>query len=78
MGTTFEGLYTPDASPEALTESLRNRAESAVKSMDARGAWLTDGRLRRAGNGAQGKIIETRVFSDNVRVLARFIAATRE
>lgn len=60
-----------------LTQSLSREASRVVRSQDARGAWVTSGRLRYHGDQDQTtKIIDCRIFMNNVRTLGRFLAAS--
>ncbi|QDV37965.1 hypothetical protein [Tautonia plasticadhaerens] len=59
----------PSRSPPRLTLGLARRAREVIDAMDDRGAWV-----ERAKNGSP--IIESATFSENVRVLADYVAAT--
>jgi len=58
-----------------MSQSLANQTQQVVESMDARGAWPEEGRLR-ANDDFKGKhIISTQTFIKNVGILSKFIAA---
>jgi Pectic acid lyase len=60
-----------------LTARLSNQAREAIATLDDRGAWVEDGRLRYHGaDDDTRQIIDTRTFIDRLETLAQFIAAT--
>jgi len=59
-----------------LTPALTARANSAVKSLNARGAWTVQGELRSA-NLNNVPIVDTRVFIKNIVTLANFVSASQ-
>ncbi|MCH9653617.1 MAG: pectate lyase [Planctomycetes bacterium] len=59
-----------------LTASLTDKAKSAIESLNARGAWTVQGRLRSA-NLENVPVIETRVFIKNLDTLANYVAASQ-
>ena len=62
-----------------LTRSLAAQADTVVKALDDRGAWVEDGRLKYHGqDDPTRRIIDTRTFIHHVGILARFIAANRD
>lgn len=66
--------------PEAptMTADLARRARAAIDALDERGAWVQAGPLRyHDAEGQTGRVIDCQTFADNVRTLARFIAAAR-
>ena len=68
----------PWRAPRAPSLAKRPSVETVrrvIRTMDSRGAWVEDGRLRYWGKGdSTRQIIETRTFARNVRTLARFLA----
>ncbi len=58
-----------------LTRSLANQAEALIRQLDERGAWVEPGRLRSFDDDA-ARVIESRTFANNIRTLARFVAAS--
>jgi len=61
-----------------MSSSLARKAESAIKSMDHRGAWVEKGTLRYHGSDDDTReIIDTRSVVANLRTLAQFIAASK-
>lgn len=59
------------------TEALTRRASELVASLDDRGAWVEDGRLRYHGDDdTTRRIIDSRSFIRNLSDLARYVAAT--
>ncbi len=63
-----------------LTAAIIERAQEAVDSMDARGAWVELDRLRYQGDGNRDKkvpVISTQVFVRHIGSLAAYIAASK-
>ena len=61
-----------------LSDSLKKSAREVIDALDARGAWVEDGRLRDADPGGKvRRIITTETFMRNVAVLSRFLAANK-
>ena len=63
-----------------LTAAITERAQEAVDSMDARGAWVELDRLRYQGDGNRDKkvpVISTQVFVRHIGSLAAYIAASK-
>jgi hypothetical protein len=61
-----------------LSDSLAKSAREAIHSLDARGAWVEDGRLRDSDpEGKVRRIITTETFMRNVETLSKFVAASR-
>jgi len=59
-----------------MNEDLARRAQAAASALDARGAWVEDGRLKYHGpDDPTRRIIDSRTFIDNVGLLSQFIAA---
>jgi hypothetical protein len=70
----------PQRRPERneVSDSLKKSARAAIDALDARGAWVEDGRLRDADpDGKVRRIITTQTFMRNVETLSRFVAASR-
>ena len=63
-----------EMSPELATASQR-----AIDSLDGRGAWVEEGRLRASGQPSDGptRIISTQTFIRNLETLSRFVAASK-
>ncbi|WP_298859301.1 pectate lyase [uncultured Gimesia sp.] len=59
-----------------LTPALTAKAKSAIESLNKRGAWTVQGRLRSA-NLENVPVIETRVFIKNLDTLANYVAASQ-
>ncbi len=60
------------------TPELTSRAQQAIDSLDARGAWVETGRLKSAKAGSNsGRVIAAKTFAKNVGTLSRYIAAAR-
>ena len=69
---------SPSRRPSApkLSSDLTRDAAEVVAALDERGAWVTEGRLRNYGDDDDTReIIESEVFIDRLRTLARFVAA---
>ncbi|NIA13405.1 MAG: polysaccharide lyase [Nitrospiraceae bacterium] len=65
----------PDA---ASIKTTAAEAARIVAALDARGAWVTDGRLKYHGDDDPAmRIIDCAVFARNVRALSAYIAACR-
>ena len=61
--------------PAALSpQELAQQARQVIDNLDARGAWITRGRLRHHKVEPASGILDSRVFADNVRVLCQFLA----
>jgi hypothetical protein len=61
-----------------LTESLTRRAKSVVETMDEKGRWIEDGRLRyHDKNDPTRHVLSTRTFIQNLDTLTEFLSATR-
>ena len=58
--------------------SLNKAAAELVDAMDARGAWLESGKLKAKGNNTrEQKIITTKTFARNLRILSRFVGSMK-
>ncbi len=61
-----------------MTPALAERARAVVDQLDARGAWVDQGRLKYHGaDDPTSHIIDCRTFARNVRVLSEFLAASQ-
>lgn len=60
---------------KAPKKSLRlaSAAAAAVRTLDVRGAWVTQGKLK--GDEVAQPIIESRVFASNLRILSEYLAS---
>jgi hypothetical protein len=68
----------PGRTPRAprMTASLAAEAQAIVAALDARGAWVEDGRLHYQGqDDPTRRFISCETFVDHVQTLARFVAA---
>jgi len=60
-----------------LSPALTDAASRAIASLDSRGAWFEDGRLRDSDpEGKAKRVINTQTFIRNVETLSRFMAAS--
>jgi PelA/Pel-15E family pectate lyase len=76
--TTDPAKLKPAKKPEEykLNPVLTSAARAAIDSLDTRGAWVENGRLRASGQPAgTGRVITTSTFMRNINTLSRFIAA---
>ena len=64
-----------DAKPE-MSASLAAKARSVIDSLEERGAWVEQGRLRGFDEAPAGGVIDSETFCENVGVLSRFLRAT--
>ncbi len=72
----LKSLRYPEKRPR-LTPFLQSKAKSAINSLDARGAWVTQGKIRTGRSSYQKTpVIETRTFMKNLNALADFISAS--
>ncbi len=61
-----------------MTDTRIDMAREAVASLDERGAWIEDGRLRYHGDEDDTRrVIDCRTFVQNIRALASFVGASR-
>ena len=58
--------------------SLEARVAAAIKSLEARGAWVEKGRLQHHKVEPESGIIDGRTFIDNVKALCAFLQVTHE
>lgn len=66
-----------DISRPRLSDSEIRQAARVARTLDKRGAWVEEGRMRTHGSDDETReVIESRTFARNLLVLARFIAAT--
>ncbi len=62
--------------PPRLTNGLRRRALALVQSLDKRGAWVEDGRLKHQdADDDTRRVIECRTFIRNINALSDYMAA---
>jgi PelA/Pel-15E family pectate lyase len=67
---------TPRQATYEMSDELSAAARRAIDSLDQRGAWVEDGRLRDADpDGRVRRIITTQAFMRNIDTLSRFVAA---
>jgi hypothetical protein len=67
----------PKAPRYELSDELAAAAKQAIASLDSRGAWVEDGRLRDADpEGKVRRVITTQTFIRNLDTLSRFLAAS--
>lgn len=73
--------YSPpverDVTHVKMAPKLASAAKAVVDQMDERGAWVTPGRLHTYKDG-DDRVIDSRIFAQNVETLARFIAAGKQ
>jgi len=76
---TDPARLNPPAKPEEnkLTTALSSAARTAIDSLDSRGAWVENGRLRAGTQPPNNvnRVITTQTFNRNIATLSRFIAA---
>ncbi len=61
------------------TPFLKAKTESVINSLNERGAWVTEGKIRTGRNSYQEtRVIETRTFVKNLAILADFISANTD
>jgi len=71
----LKALRYPVKQPR-LTPFLQAKAKAAVNSLNDRGAWVTQGKIRTGRSSYQKTpVIETRTFMKNLNVLADYISA---
>ncbi|MEZ6051378.1 MAG: pectic acid lyase, partial [Planctomycetaceae bacterium] len=59
-----------------MSGKLRRHTAEVLSSLDERGAWVQDGRMRNFGeDNDTRRVIESATFAKNLRVLATYIAA---
>ncbi len=63
----------PPTSPKAVPATTARRV---IDALDDRGAWVVPGRLRAHKAEPKGGVIDSRVFADNLRTLARYVEAS--
>ena len=73
-----EKATSSTAEPGRVSRRMANEAASIIESMDERGAWVEEGRLRYHGDeDPTRRVILSRTFADHLEVLSRYISATR-
>jgi hypothetical protein len=60
-----------------MPSELADRARAVIAGLDARGAWVERGRLTHHKLEPASGIIDSGTFAENVKVLARFLAASK-
>jgi len=78
QSTPFEDLppIRIDAPPPKRTEKLDREVTAIVSTLDERGAWVEDGRLRYHGaDDPTRRVIRSATFARNIRILAGWIKA---
>jgi hypothetical protein len=62
-----------------MSPALAAAARQAIDSLDSRGAWVEEGRLRASGqpSGGPNRIISTQTFMRHLEALSRFVAAAK-
>ena len=81
LAATDPSKLKPIDKPEtiALSAELTASARAVIDSLDSRGAWVEDGRLR-AGSQTKNdvnRVISTQTFIRNLTALSRFVAASK-
>lgn len=81
LAATDPSKLKPIDKPEtiALSAELTASARAVIDSLDSRGAWVEDGRLR-AGSQTKSdvnRVISTQTFIRNLTALSRFVAASK-
>jgi len=78
LKTPAEDLWRPPTSQRPrMSRSLQRDAEQVVESLDSRGAWVEEGRLRYYGeDDPTRQVIDSRTFCRNLVTLARYVAAS--
>jgi hypothetical protein len=67
---------SPTPSRPRLSESLEERAREVIAALDDRGAWVEKGGLKYHGaDDDTSRIIDSRTFINNARVLSTYLAA---
>jgi hypothetical protein len=67
----------PGNSPEKPNDALTAAARKVIGQLDGRGAWVEAGKLRTYKRQPEGGVIRSQTFIDNVRVLCRYLEASR-
>jgi PelA/Pel-15E family pectate lyase len=67
----------PARSPSKPSKTMIGRAEQAIKSLDRRGRWTEEGRLKTSKDDTVRRVIDCRTFIRNVDALSEYLA-TRE
>jgi len=81
LAATDPTKLKPATKPETIEPSpdLAAAARAAINSLDSRGAWVEDGRLR-AGSQTKNdvnRVISTQTFIKNLAALSRFVAVNK-
>lgn len=75
--TSVSDLHASDEpSPSRMTSKLQQRAAKIIASLDERGAWVQEGRMRNFGEDDHTRrVIESATFAENLRTLATYVAS---
>ena len=66
-------------SPPRTSPALEAQVRKLIARLDERGAWVEDGRLRYHGDDDDTtRVVTTSTFIENINVLARYVAASKE
>lgn len=79
QGTPADKLWQPKvlAAPKP-SKSVTERAAAAVAALDARGAWVQKGKIRRLdGEEISTDVMDSKTFISNLRAIADFIGSSR-
>jgi PelA/Pel-15E family pectate lyase len=79
LATPPEKLWSPSTpKPPRMSDSLTKQAERVIETLDERGAWVEEGRMRNYGSDDDTRrVIDSRTFCENLETLAEYIAASQ-
>ena len=79
LATDLAQLKRPDKpSAPRMTRDIAARARAAIDSLDNRGRWVENGKMREDAEDAPvRRVIDCRTFISNVRALSAYLAAER-
>lgn len=63
--------------PSKVSDETVAIVRKVIGNLDARGSWVEQGKLRTYKKHPEGDVIRSQTFIDNVRVLCRYLEATR-
>ena len=63
--------------PGKVSDETAATVRKVISQLDSRGAWVEQGRLRTYKKHPEGDVIRSQTFIDNVRVLCRYLEATK-
>jgi hypothetical protein len=73
-----ELMQTKKTSRPHLNQALVNRTRSVIDHLDEKGRWIEDGRMRDDDpDSPTQRVISSRTFINNVRILSSYLAAVR-